>query len=91
MRALAPAALCLVLAGCAGGAPEQSDWERAHEAQGWQESRVALPPYPKKASLIQFDVGAGTDFRFLIDAGSLSVGSDGVVRYVLVARSPQGA
>lgn len=91
MRALALAALCLALAACAGAGPEQSDWERAHAAQNWQESRGTLPPYPTKSNLIEFDVGGGSDFHFLVDAASLSVGSDGVVRYVLVARSPQGA
>lgn len=91
MRALASVALCLALVACASNAPEQSDWERAHEAQTWQEGRVTLPAYPTKANLIEFDVGTGPHFHFLVDASSLSVGSDGVVRYVLVARSPEGA
>jgi hypothetical protein len=91
MRGPAAVALCLVLVACAADAPEQSDWERAQEAQSWQESRVTLPPYPKSANLIEFDVGAGSEFHFLVDPASLSVGSDGVVRYVLVARSAQGA
>ncbi len=91
MRGLAAVALCLALIACAGDAPEQSDWERAQEAQSWQENRVTLPPYPKSANLVEFDVGAGPEFHFLVDAASLSVGSDGVVRYVLVARSLQGA
>lgn len=91
MRALVPAALCLALVACAGDAPEQSDWERAQEAQSWQESAVKLPPYPKNADLVEFEAGAGTDFHFLIDAATLSVSSDGVVHYVLVARSPEGA
>lgn len=91
MRRLASVALCLALVACAGDAPEQSDWERSHDALNWQETRVTLPAYPKKANLAKFDVGARPDFRFLIDASTLSVGSDGVVRYVLVARSPEGA
>jgi hypothetical protein len=91
VRAPVAAALCLALAACAADAPEQSDWERAHEAASWHESRVTLPAYPKRANLVEFEVDGGADFRFLVDASTLSVGSDGVVRYVLVARSPQGA
>ncbi|HUJ85804.1 MAG TPA: CNP1-like family protein [Burkholderiales bacterium] len=91
MRGLASVAFCLALVACAGDSPEQSDWELAHEAQSWRESRVTLPPYPKSANLVEFDVGTDSDFHFLVDTASLSVGSDGVVRYVLVARSSEGA
>lgn len=91
MRALASVAFCLALVACAGDAPEQSDWERAHEALNWQESRVALPAQPRSANLVEFEVDGGADFHFLVDASTLTVGSDGVVRYVLVARSPEGA
>ncbi len=91
MRALVPIVLCLVLAACAGDTPEQSDWERAQEAQSWHENSVSLPPYPRASNLVALVVDAGPDFRFLADPASLSVGSDGVVRYVLVARSPEGA
>lgn len=90
MRALASVALCLALVACAADTPDQSDWEREQQLQSWQEDRVALPPYPKNENLVEFQVDAGPDFHFLVDAASLSVGSDGVVRYVLVARSPEG-
>ena len=36
-------------------------------------------------------MSAATSFEFYIDGASLAVGEDGVVRYVLVARSAQGA
>jgi hypothetical protein len=91
VRKLAPVAVCLALAACAGPGPIQSDWERAQEAKNWHEEHIALPPYPKRGDLVEFDAGPGTDFRFFVDSTSLSVGADGVVRYVLVARSPQGA
>lgn len=50
-----------------------------------------LPAYPRASGLLPFFVSAASDFRFFVDAASLSVGGDGVVRYTLVARSPQGA
>jgi len=90
VRGLASTALCLALVACATDAPLQSDWERAQGAQSWRESAVVLPPYPNDEHLIEFEVGARPDFHFLVDASSISVASDGVVRYVLVARSPQG-
>jgi hypothetical protein len=69
----------------------KSDWERAREAQGLDtsEPEVALPA-PPSGGLIEFPVSTGTSFRFFIDPASMSVGADGTVRYVLVARSPTG-
>lgn len=90
MRGLASAVICLALLGCAETGPVESDWQRAQEAKSWHEEHFALPPYPKPKNLIEFDAGPTTDFRFFVDSASLSVGTDGVVRYVLVARSPQG-
>ncbi len=80
----------LLLAACAPLPEEQSDWEREHLAPAWQEQKVALPPYPASASLVEFATRESSDFRFFIDSRSLAVGGDGVVRYVLVARSPSG-
>jgi hypothetical protein len=54
------------------------------------ESDVKLPALPAPGGLVEFYVSAGASFRFFIDAPSLSVGKDGVVRYTLVARSPSG-
>ena len=91
MRGHAWVVACLALVACAQPGPIESDWQRAQQAQNWHENRVTLPSYPKRSDLLRFDVGRGTEFRFFVDAASVSVGSDGVVRYVLVARSPQGA
>jgi hypothetical protein len=81
--------LAAALAACGHG--EKSDWERKHEERlPPPEEAVALPSYPKAEQLIEFFVAATSTFRFFIDAASISVGSDGVVRYVLVARSATG-
>ena len=73
----------------------KSDWETQYEEklreQRLQEEGIKmLPPYPKQENLIEFYVSAASDFRFFVDAGSISVG-DGAVRYTVVARSPSGA
>lgn len=83
-------AACVALAACGGPAPK-SDWEREHEQQlAPSEIAVSLPALPKERDLIEFFVAATSEFRFFVDANSVSVGSDGVVRYTLVARSPAG-
>ena len=79
------------LAAC-GGPTEKSDWERQHESQlPRPEEAVALPAYPAGERLIEFFVAATSEFRFFVDSASVSVGTDGVVRYTLVARSSAGA
>jgi len=82
----------LVLAGCSTRSAEQSEWERENRqpVSAVAEEQVPLPAYPVSARLIQFDQDRGGDFRFFIDPTTLSVDDKGVVRYVLVARSPSG-
>lgn len=67
-----------------------SRYDEAQEKLNWKEAESRLPPYPRDADLIEFQVSSGATFRFFIDAASLSVAGDGVVRYTLVARSPSG-
>ena len=69
---------------------DKSKYEEEQEKLNWKEGDVPPPPYPKDADLIEFQVSSGATFRFFIDAASLSVADDGVVRYTLVARSPSG-
>jgi hypothetical protein len=83
--------VCAALAGC--GEPNiKSDWEREHEVQLAKEKQddFVLPPYPRKPQLLGFRTTPTSAFRFFIDAPSISV-EGGVVRYVLFARSEQGA
>lgn len=57
----------------------------------WQEGAYDLPAAPAEANLRPFFVSAASPNRFMIDAATLTVGADGVVRYVLVIRSAGGA
>ncbi len=68
-----------------------ADFEEDYETRQWQEIEVKLPAAPKAENLQNFYVSAATKNQFFIDMSSLSVGADGVVRYVLVVLSPQGA
>lgn len=61
------------------------------DAPKWAEDEVVLPAFPQEGNLLPFYVGEMTSHRFFIDGPSLSVGKDGVVRYVLVVRTGGGA
>ena len=75
------------LSGC--GSTGKSTWERDNEARLEKASDpVPAPPaFPRGASLIELPVRANTAFRVYIDRATLAVTPDGVVRYVVVARS----
>lgn len=61
------------------------------DSRPWQEVQALLPAYPKQKNLLAFTVSSATANRYAIDAASLSVGTDGVVRYAVVIDSPRGA
>jgi len=94
-RALAGfAAAALALAASPGlhaqSSPFKSDWEMEQEKLIIREGEVKLPPRFRDEDLLEFEIGRTVSFRFFIDKASLAVGADEVVRYTLVARSPQG-
>jgi len=66
-------------------------FDNEYEEKPWAEIEVQLPTFPENETLIPFTVGAATDTKYLIDGNSLSVGSDGVLRYTLVVISSSGA
>ena len=96
MRALAASSLTLaVLTACGTPAGPKSDWERANEEKLAATEKAAaantIPTPPtKRGELIEFSVPGTGDFRFFVDASTLSVDNEGIVRYVLVARSASG-
>ena len=73
---------CLVLASAHGQLVEQDpDWKE-----------IAVPPAPayEKKRLIRFDVSNVQTLVFGVDPATISIGQDGVVRYVVVASSQSG-
>ncbi len=86
--------LCVValLAACSTPKPSskfEEDFD--DDTKSWQELLAELPPAPRDADLVTFSVSGASQYRFAIDAYTLSIGSDGVYRYVLVATSPAGS
>ena len=95
MKDALPAVLALLLAACGAREAAKSDWELQNEdklRRNQPETEVVekFPAFPQKANLLEFPVIGAGDFGFFVDKASLSVGSDGVVRYVLIARSASG-
>lgn len=79
--------------GVVGAAESQSrlDEDFDDENKPWQEITIQFPTAPQTANLLPFYVSATATQSFAIDAKSLTVGSDGVIRYTLVIDSPGGA
>ena len=83
----------LLLVAAAAQAQFKSDWERANEDRLKQSDEQLVPPPPlDRSSLVELKlhVSADTEFRYYVDARSVSVGADRIVRYALVARGPNG-
>ena len=74
-----------------GIAQSRNDSEDDGEPGPHAELEVKLPALPKAANLLQFEPSAASANRFYVDAGSIQVGADGIVRYTLVVKSPSGA
>jgi len=56
----------------------------------WKEIEAQIPAYPKQENLILFET-APAGHQFFIDAASVNIGSDGVVRYTLMMKTAGGA
>jgi hypothetical protein len=81
----------LLLAGAAACAQSRFEEDFDDKDQAWQEIQIQLPAVPVAENLLPFYVSATATQAFAIDAKSVTAGPDGVIRYTLVARSPQGA
>jgi hypothetical protein len=61
------------------------------DGKSWQEVKTEIPPAPQATDLVSFYVSPTASMTFSIDTKSISAGSDGVVRYILVSKSQAGA
>lgn len=81
----------LLLASHAAFAQSNFEEDFDDENKAWEEIAVQMPAAPKQENLIEFYVSPTATQKFQLDAKSLAIGSDGVVRYTLVATSRGGA
>lgn len=72
------------------GPPPKSNWELEQERRHPADAGVVFPAWPKDENLIEFQVSNASSFRFYIDAASLALSPERIVRYTLVARSASG-
>ncbi|WJF89909.1 CNP1-like family protein [Paraburkholderia bonniea] len=99
MKALVFAAAVIsaaaLLAGCASKPSNKDDSAFTYlldRPSNWVENKLeGLPPLPQANNLQPFNVSQNTRLQFSLDTQSLSVGTDGVVRYTVVITSPAGA
>jgi len=86
----------VALSGCSGTpSPHKDDSDFVYlldRKPTWTEIKVpTLPPLPQPGDVLPFDVSTMSRLSFGVDAKSLSVGQDGVVRFTAVISSPAGA
>jgi len=60
------------------------------DVQEWKEGPYTLPDYPKQAEWVGFFVPL-SDYHFYVDAKTLTLGNDGVIRLILRMSSKAGA
>lgn len=85
--------LLAVAAGALGQAEKSWEgWEGNFddEQKAWKEIEARIPPYPEPARMRQFEAGDGRGYRHYLDAGSVSAGEDGVVRFTVAVVTPGG-
>jgi CNP1-like family protein len=87
MKAISLILCVLLAAACASKEfKDQFDNEKT-----WAELQTQLPEYPSQNNLLPFDTGPSSNDQHFVDATSIQVGEDGVMRYSLVIKSPSGA
>lgn len=83
--------IAMLVVACAEPKPPNAFEEAFNdETKTWHEIETQLPPQPVTADLIDFKVSGATEYRFAIDRKALTIGTDGVFRYTLIATSPSG-
>ena len=90
MKRLVAFIVAVFAAGAVAEVPEYNT--RYEEEAPWQELKDVEPPtFPLQENLREFHAGPATTNSYFIDASTLTVGDDRVVRYVLVVRTSGGA
>lgn len=80
-----------VLAGLLAGQAPTFAQSAAADAPAWQEAEVRLPAKVNLDRVVTFELTKSSQLTFGIEADSLRIDPDGVVRYAFVARSASGA
>jgi len=68
-------AACMLAPLVVAAQPRSDMEDEEADQKSWRELEVKLPPYPRSANIIPFDVSAASSNRFYIDPESISVGT----------------
>ncbi|OQW38847.1 MAG: hypothetical protein A4S08_08770 [Proteobacteria bacterium SG_bin4] len=82
------AIICILALSSCAKPPFKDEFE---SDKPWVEQAAQLPPYPEENNLLEFNAGEATSNRYFVDATSIKIGEDGVVRFALVIKSSAGA
>lgn len=88
MKAILLIGCAFLVAACAS---KEEFKDQFDNEKTWVELQAQLPEYPQQDDLIPFNAGPTHNDEHFIDATSIQVGKDGVIRYSLVIKSPSGA
>lgn len=84
--------LSLALILCTSACISQSNFfDTLDYKKDWKAIQSNLPAYPQQENLLKFDAGPTARLRYFIDAKSISIDEQRVIRYTIVAQSEQGA
>ncbi|MDY7577507.1 CNP1-like family protein [Herbaspirillum sp. RTI4] len=78
-------------AGSLTGLPGNLDEDFDDSSKSWQEISLQLPPAPQESDLASFYVDPRATGQSAVDAKSISIGTDGVIRYTMVVKTQGGA
>jgi hypothetical protein len=84
-------ATMLVVLPAAAGEWREWDAEFDDQSKAWQEIQAQIPAYPRGENLVRVRTGSASGHQFYVDTTSISLGEDGVVRYVAVIKASGGA
>ena len=78
-------------AAASSNAQSRFDEEYDEPTKAWQEIAIQRPAAPLAVNLVAFYVSPIATQTFTLDTRSLTVGTDGVIRYTMVSTSTAGA
>jgi len=101
-RLMSGAMAAVAVVGLLGAAPAIADADRFGELyeqtgglteaeRAWKEAKLELPAMPADDALLEIDVIDASRNHYFIDANSVSVGADSVIRMTLVTEHRGGA
>jgi len=89
-RLRSTASQCLLAIAC-GLVVTRASAQLAEVDPDWKEGAIAEPPQPLDLSQLEpYEVSKGSELRWFFDPQTMRIDLDGVVRTVIVAKSPSG-